>query len=385
MQIPAGTRRFVTPAFALLLTACTSASLFAAPFTAGNLVITRVGTGSTSLTANATAVFLDEYTTAGVLVQTISLPTAASGANVNYANSGTASSEGFLQRSPDGTTLSLIGYQQTLGSSVSSTSAATVKRVIATVDATGAVDTSTVINTGTIGVVRSVITDGSNAWFAADSAGVERVTLGAVGGATQISNTVSNTRVVSIANGQLYVSSGSGFFHGVSTVGAGEPTTTGQTTTVLPGFTTIASQSPYDYVFADQNTLYLADDSTSGPSGAGGGVQKWIFTPETGSWSLVYDISQIDGGPATTSFRALTGAVVDGQFHLYGLNTASKLYAINDTGTASTSSVTLLATAAANTAFRGVEFVPVAAAPVPEPASVALLSLGGVLLLRRRK
>ena len=81
MHLPSGTRPFVVASCSLLAIALASSSLFAQPFTAGDLVVTRVGTGSGALTANATAVFLDEYTTAGVLVQTISLPTAASGAN----------------------------------------------------------------------------------------------------------------------------------------------------------------------------------------------------------------------------------------------------------------------------------------------------------------
>src|SRR5713226_10173205 len=37
----------------------------AAPFTQFNLIVYRVGDGSAGLTPNATAVFLDEYTTAG--------------------------------------------------------------------------------------------------------------------------------------------------------------------------------------------------------------------------------------------------------------------------------------------------------------------------------
>src|ERR1043166_9690103 len=52
-----------------------------APFTSGNLVVYRVGDGSAPLSANAAAVFVDEYTPAGVLVQSITLPTAVNGSN----------------------------------------------------------------------------------------------------------------------------------------------------------------------------------------------------------------------------------------------------------------------------------------------------------------
>lgn len=53
----------------------------ASTFGAGNLVVYRVGDGSAALTANATAVFLDEYTPAGVLVQSIPMPTVVSAPN----------------------------------------------------------------------------------------------------------------------------------------------------------------------------------------------------------------------------------------------------------------------------------------------------------------
>src|SRR5436190_14750865 len=57
-------------------------------FTAGNLVVYRVGDGSASLNANAAAVFLDEYTASGALVQSIAMPTAVSGSNKRLTASG---------------------------------------------------------------------------------------------------------------------------------------------------------------------------------------------------------------------------------------------------------------------------------------------------------
>lgn len=65
-----------------------------AAFTPGNLVIYRVGDGANTLTNTGNAVFLDEYTTAGVLVQSVPMPTTASGSNVPFIASGTATSEG---------------------------------------------------------------------------------------------------------------------------------------------------------------------------------------------------------------------------------------------------------------------------------------------------
>src|SRR5690349_3881891 len=64
-------------------------------FTAGNIVVYRVGTGPASLGNGATAVFLDEYTTAGVLVQSIALPTTTSGANKALTATGRGDTEGM--------------------------------------------------------------------------------------------------------------------------------------------------------------------------------------------------------------------------------------------------------------------------------------------------
>src|SRR4051795_10245670 len=71
-------------------------------FSLGNLVVYRVGDGSVALGSGATAVFLDEYTTAGALVQSIPMPTAVSGSNKRLTASGSATTEGFLTQSAAG-------------------------------------------------------------------------------------------------------------------------------------------------------------------------------------------------------------------------------------------------------------------------------------------
>src|SRR2546428_495896 len=78
-----------------------AAAAVALPFTPGNLVVYRVGNGSTSLTAAAAPVFIDEYTVAGILVQSIAMPTVTSGAQRALTASGNITSEGYLSRSAD--------------------------------------------------------------------------------------------------------------------------------------------------------------------------------------------------------------------------------------------------------------------------------------------
>src|SRR5262245_35223006 len=77
-------------AFFLILAASTGTMLGAA-ITPGDLVIYRVGDGSAALGTTATAVFLDEYTTAGSLVQSIAMPTSGAGM---FSAVGNATTEG---------------------------------------------------------------------------------------------------------------------------------------------------------------------------------------------------------------------------------------------------------------------------------------------------
>src|SRR5689334_2053035 len=58
-----------------------SSLVSAASFTTGNLVVLRVGDGTGALSSASAAVFLDEFTAGGGTVQSLPLPTAASGNN----------------------------------------------------------------------------------------------------------------------------------------------------------------------------------------------------------------------------------------------------------------------------------------------------------------
>ena len=75
---------FVLCAVVLLIPSIASA----AAFTPGNIVVYRVGDGAAALAGTGTAVFLDEYTPAGVLVQSIAMPTTTSGAHRRLVSSG---------------------------------------------------------------------------------------------------------------------------------------------------------------------------------------------------------------------------------------------------------------------------------------------------------
>ncbi len=344
--------RSVSPLLALALGSAL-ASFATAQITPGNLVVVRVGDGAAALTSAANAVFYEEYTPAGTLVQTMPLPTAVSGSNRAITNSGSATSEGFLSLSTDGRYLVSVGYDAAPGTaSVVGTSSATVNRVIARVGIDGSIDTSTALGDAySANNIRSATTnDGTQFWTAGTASttgGIRHVAgLGATT-STQLSTTITNTRVVGLFGGQLYTSSATGTFLGLSTVGTGTPTTSGQTITLLPGFGAAGSSS-YDYFFADANTLYVADDRNNG----NGGIQKWTLS--AGTWSLQYTLI-----PGTNlGCRGLSGSVEAGVATLYATTTETtlnRLVLVTDTGPASTFST--VATAGVNQLFRGVRFI----------------------------
>lgn len=371
--------------FAAMLAAAifSSPRAFATGITSGDLVVTRFGDGSGALASSATATFVDEYTTSGTPVQTIAMPTASGGGNNILTNSGTSTSEGFIVLSANGQYLTLAGYNTATGTA-SITTSATIARTAGRITvSSGAVDTSTLLAAasadGNTGNPRSIVSnDGSQFWVATSAGGVRYQTFGSTGGSTQVLSTPANTRVDNIFNGQLYLSSASGTALGPGTVGSGLPTTSGQTYTELSGFPSAGTHSNYDYWFKDANTLYVADD---GAVAAGGGIQKWTLSG--GTWSLAYTL--LNNGTTTTGVRGLAGTTDgSGNAVLFATTTATSantIITVTDTGAASASS--LVATAAANEVFRGVEFI-----PVPEPSTLVLGSLclvGLASFARRRK
>ncbi|MBI5850489.1 MAG: hypothetical protein HZB39_05545 [Planctomycetes bacterium] len=328
-----------------------AASSAQAPIAPGNLVVVRVGDGTFALTNAAQPVFLEQYDTTGQFVGTIPLPTSVNGAQRRVTNSGTATSEGFLTQSADGRYLISVGYDATPGTtSIATSASATVNRVVVRTSLDGTVDSSTALTDAYTGNnIRSAASDdGTRFWTSGPSNGPRFVLGLGQSTSTQLSTTVTNTRVVDVAFGQLYVSSATTALRGVASLGIGLPTVPGQTATVLPGFPSDASASNYDFFFADASTLYASDDRTTGL----GGIQKWVFV--AGTWVLQYTLT-----PATNvGCRGLTGSVVAGVATLYATTTqgaANQLVSVTDTG--ATSMFTTLATTGANQVFRGLRFV----------------------------
>jgi hypothetical protein len=353
-------------------------------FTAGNLVVSIVGDGSAALSSAATPTFIQEYTTAGSTVgSSINLTSTALAGGRNYTNSG-SQVEAFLTLSGNGQYLTIGGYAATVGTSaVAGTTSSATNRVVARIDSNGNVDFSTALtDAASGGNFRSVCsTDGVAMWGVGSTGGIRSFAFGGTT-STQLATAPANTRVANVLNGQLLLSAqttSGGNFVGLSAVGVGTPTTSGQTVTLLPGFpgTPTAAQSAYDFWMSDANTMYVADDRSAA---SGGGIQKWALSG--GTWTLSYTIAL--GTGSAGGGRGLVGTIDGlGQAHLYATTTetaANRLVEVIDTGTLAGATVNTLATAATNTAFRGVDF-----APVPAPGSLALLGLGGLAAFRRRR
>jgi hypothetical protein len=344
----------------------------------GHLVVTQVGDGVAALTSNATPVTVLDVTTGGTIAQSIPLGTAGN----PHTASGTQT-EQMITLTGDGQYLTIAGYASAAGTA--SPANGTGGRVITRVDlATGTPDSTTVLTdfgTGTNNNVRSVVSpDGVVFYATTANAGTRYV--GGFGSGTTTStglNTV-NARVANIYGGQLYVSSGSGTntTRGVNTVGTGLPTTTGQTMTRLPGLSDTNNASSWDFYFADSNTLYIVDDSTSATVG---GMQKWKF--DGANWNLAYRI--FTDGVVNFGLRSIAGTndgITATLWVTTNESTGTRVLSIQDTLAATTSSATFTQVlgAVTNKAYRGVEFI-----PIPEPTSLALLMGGSLLFVRRRR
>ena len=248
-----------------------------APFTAGNIIVYRVGNGSAALTTAAAAVYLDEYTADGSLVQSIAMPTAISGTNniLTARGLGGGRFEGMMNLSVDGKYLVVPGINTAPGGTGSTAA------VIGLVDFNGKVNTTTAVTdfVENANIPLSAISDdGNRLWFS----GFGAIRYATVGGTTSVlvNNSSSTQYDLTIADGQLYTSSTIAPWS-VYKIGNGLPVTAGQSLSVLPGLPTTLSPIQFEFADLDPNVtgvdvLYIADQ------GATGGIMK--FSLVGGAW-----------------------------------------------------------------------------------------------------
>lgn len=371
--------------FSLAAGALLATTASAQLFTPGNVVVLRVGETALTLSGSAAPVFIDEWdTTTNTVVQSLEIPNSQTGAVPSFSQRGFSSSEGCLTVSADGRYLIVAGYDRMIGaSSPSSEQSATTNRVVARIDLlTGLIDTSTALSDAyDAGDFRGATSlDGSSFWLSGSSSNgaVRYATLGATT-SQEISSSPSNVRWIGNHKGQLYITSAStgSMAQGVLEVGTGMPTTLGQITTLLPGFPTAGvfnDGAPYDFWFANDTTLYVADSAFQGNNC---GVQKWTLA--AGTWTRQYTI--VVG--ATECIRGLSGIVRDGVAEIWFTaepqGFVTSLYKVTDTGAASTP--VLIRTEDAETDYRGVRVIPAFIGTQAGGCGTSSLQITGTCLL----
>jgi hypothetical protein len=336
------------------------------------LYVLRMGDGAAALanSPNAVPTFIDKYTSTGTYQSTVTMPTTLTGSNHPLTEAANSTSIGHLSVSTNGQYLVLTGYDADAGTT--NIRQGTTGRVIGRVTiSSGAVDTTTSLSDAYPGSannsedIRSAVsTNGTDFWATgvafpttSGQGGVQYATLGATTG-IRMAPQATNTRVANIYNNQLYISSNTGAFVGISKVGTGVtvPTADDQSTTSLL-FGTGSGTSPYDFWFKDDNTVYVADDRITS---SGGGIQKWTFDSGLQAWALQYTLTTNLG---TGGVRGLDGTIVGGNAVLYASTAPStsdgtiqnKIVTVTDTG--ATSSFSDVFSAGTNTTVRGVVFV----------------------------
>jgi hypothetical protein len=353
------------------LLAFLSSVVTAATITPGNLVIYRVGDGSAALSTAATPVFLDEYTTAGSLVQSIPLASTGGGA---FTAVGNATTEGIISPSQDGTSLVFTGYRKAAGgTSPASDTYTTTSRVIGSVTLAGTPDLSTAVTSDggatTANTIRSATTVNGSAYWTSTSSriGYFGTATGTSGGTTQID--ARNSRQVNLADSILYASNGSTSIAGKVQSYGTLPTSATAATPVVSLATTDAVNG---FLLLDLSAGVAGSDTIYALSTVEGLLRKYTYDGTT--WSA--------SGSVATSALNITAQVNAGIPTLY-FTTSSALLTLADAsgyGGTLAGTPTSLVSAGTNTAFRGVGTL-----TVPEPAGFALLLIGAVAGLAKRR
>jgi hypothetical protein len=318
-------------------------------FESGSLAVRRVGDGLSVLSGSSCPVFIDQYSTNGSLLNTLPIPSAnGSGVTNALVQSGTATSEGYMSLSMDGTKLVIVGYNTDVGvatiASTSTTGANAVPRAVATVDYNGIYYMQIVTTNFSGSNIRSGASDGANNYWATSPLGAYY--LGLSSPASPLWNT--NTRVMEMLNGTLYCSSASA--SGVYNLGALPTAGPVSPRLVLAD----PASSPYDFAFSPNGNLaYYADDNSIN---AGGGIVRLSFSG--GGWTSNYTLPTGVLGNQTNGARSLAVNFLDSTPVIYATTADSQTRLITIVDSGPDSVPVTLATSAANTAFRGVKFVP---------------------------
>lgn len=343
-------------------------------FTPGNLLITKVGAGTSTLSSKSAPVYLVEITPTGTEVQTIAVPfldNMLTPGNNKLVTQGSSSNDANLSLSGDGKYFVLAGYNCDTTISAPSSASPRVQRTIARISMSGVVNTSTLIDTirSTSNSRMATTNDGTGFWHIGASGGVRYVPFGSTGASPNdttvvVSTTVSNLRSVQTYGGDLYIGSASGTITRIGKI-TGLPTTnTNAAITALQGTSmTVFANSIFMTSLpggpSGLNTMYVADDG-----GSKTGIRKYSLNATTGNWD---SLGMIDVGGA---YRGLTANVSGSTVTLYAVKASTPLLRFTDVSGYGVAPTTFTAPydtvykAATNTAVRGVGLIPATILPI---------------------
>ena len=335
-----------------------------AQFATGNLAIYRYGDGTAMTGGNRVAVFVDEYTPSGSFVRTYTISRTAVGGNYGFEGLGLTASNGFENEgypvlSKDGTTMSIIGYNP----------AQTGEFVIGTLNAAGTWTANTLV-VDAIGTPRSAVVEGVSVYFNGFQNGVRYKTLGTSAASTRVSTGLDAPRVLNIADTYFSASNnGLKLFapNALTSIPNSPLPTTSVTFATVPNVPGAAPLAKAHQVAAiktanNRTLVYVIDDADGAPM-----LKKYRSNAAGTDWVSFGSIAI----PANTrSITALYTSTTGVKLYLTSYGTVggndSKLYTYSDNFTVATEgsvasisgSLTELATAPANTTFRGVTMAP---------------------------
>ncbi len=413
-------------------------------FTPGDIVVTVEGNGSgtgTYLDNQAAPLTLDEFTTGGTLVGTLTLPQTSSGSNSAISGEYGSSSEGMLQLSGNGQYLAVMGYgvnaatynaqndANGTGTALAQSTSSSVSRVVALIGANGSVNTSTALtNVFSGNNPRSVYTatgqtflisgqgtkgDATSGVFSAKLGATTATAVTGLDSTYQGAAASQDTRVIQQYNGQTYVSidsktgspnreyiatmSSNGTLTPLAGMASGTVKLNGSNGNGINGGSGTVNLSPDGFFFANSTTLYVADTGSpkAGSTLGDGGLQKWSLESVSGAqtWVLDYtlsaglDLVKNSASSGTTGLYALTGKVVGNSVELFATNYTigdtdqTYVYGITDSLanlTAPGTSFKQLFAASADTNLKGIAFAPVSAVPLPGGLALFVSGIAGL-------
>ena len=258
-----------------------------AAFTAGNLVVSRIGDGTSGPFSGTNNVYLDEYTTAGAYVRSVPLPT-TSGTAVLQSN---AIEEGRLALSSNNQYLTLVGYSKSASTSAYNNSAVAIPRSIGVVKYDGTINVLVPPITTPVASTSGTVVTGNPTSLTVSSA------TGIAAGQHVYGSYVPNNATVASVSGTTITLSGSGGTNGGS-----------------------------NFTFMSGATPQFANGKSPGGAITTNGTDYWLCSRETDLQyysSSTGTLTNIAGGTTGTTARLFN--IVDGQLYTsndYGLKLA---------------------------------------------------------------